>query len=139
MRRFLSSAACDSGARAVQGRLRRAARAVETPYILTALENLEAQLFRYYDFLDDPTKTRLEADYLPTLEHTLQTLGQAEQDGESAGEKAALCLRAVNVLSQVISDARQVRQEWDARGLEAEVVALERMAAMRGDIAGGMK
>ena len=136
MGRFLSSAAC--GARAVKARIRQAARSVETPYILAALDNLEAQLLRYYDSLDEPAKARLETDYLPTLERTLQTLGQAEQDGEDAAGKAALCLRAVNVLSQVISDARQVRREWDARGLEAEVTALERMAAMRGDVAGGI-
>ena len=137
MRRFLSSTAC--GAHAVRARIRQAARPVETAYVLTALENLEAQLLRHYDSLDEPAKARLESDYLPALEHTLQALGQAEQDGEDAAGKAALCLRAVNVLSQVISDARQVRQEWDARGLEAEVTALERMAAMRGDIAGGIK
>ena len=139
MQRFLASAACDGGARTVQARLRQAARWVETPYILTALESLEAQLLRHYDFLDDPAKVRLESDYFPTLEHTLQTLGRAEQDGEDAAEKAALCLRAVNVLSQVISDSGQARREWDARGLEAEVTALERMAAMRGDFSGGLR
>ena len=138
MQRFLSSTACDSGAHMVQARLQQAARRVETPYILTALENLETQLLRHYDSLDEPTKVRLESDYFPTLEHTLQTLGQAEQDGEDAVGKAALCLRAVNVLSQVISDSRQIRREWDARSLEAEVTALERMAAMRGDLAGGI-
>ena len=139
MRRFLASTACDSGARMVQARLQRAARPVETPCILTALESLEAQILRYYDSLDDLARARLEGDYLPTLEHTLQILGQAEQDGEDAAGKAALCLRAVNVLSQVISDARQVRREWDVRDLEAEVTALERMAAMRGDVAGGIQ
>ena len=136
MGRFLSSAAC--GAYAVKARIRQAARSVETPYILTALDNLEAQLLRHYDSLDEPAKARLEADYLPTLEHTLQTLGRAEQDGEDAAGKAALCLRAINVLSQVISDSRQARQEWGTRSLEAEVTALERMAAMRGDVTGGI-
>ena len=139
MQRFLASAACDSGAHAVRARIRQAARTVGTPYILTALENLEAQMLRHYDSLDGSAKSRLESDYLPTLEHTLQTLGQAEQDGEDTVEKAALCLRAVNVLSQVVSDLRQVRREWDDRTLEAEVTALERMAAMRGDLAGGMR
>ena len=138
MQRFLCSTARGSGARAVGARLRQAARAVETPYILTALENLETQILRQYDSLDDAAKTRLESDYLPTLEHTLQTLGEAERSGEDAGGNAALCLRAVNVLSQVISDSRKFRQEWDARSLEAEVTALERMAALRGDVAGGM-
>ena len=139
MRRFLSSSACGAGTHAVRARIRQAARPVETPYILAALDNLDAQLLRYYDFLDEPAKTRLESDYLPTLEHTLQRLCRAEQDGEDSGKEAALCLRTVNVLSQVISDARQVRQEWDAKDLEAEVVALERMVAMRGDVAGGIK
>ena len=139
MQRFLASTVCDGGARAVQARLRQAARRVETPYILTALENLEAQLLRHYDFLDNPAKVRLESDYFPTLEHTLQTLSRAEQDGEDPAETAALCLRAVNVLSQMISDGRQARREWDARGLEAEVTALERTAAMRGDLSGGLR
>ena len=139
MQRFLCSAARTGGAHAVAARMRQAARTVETPYILTALENLEAQILRHYDSLDGPTRTRLESDYFPTLEHTLLILGQAEQDGEDASGKAALCLRAVNVLSQVISDSRKARQEWAARGLEAEVTALERMAAMRGDIAGGLR
>ena len=138
MQRFLCSTAHGAGAHAVKARLWQAARAVETPYILTALDSLETQILRHYDFLDDATRTRLESDYLPTLEHTLQTLAQAEQDGEDAGGKAALCLRAVNVISQVISDSRRMRREWDARSLEAEVTALERMAAMRGDVAGGM-
>ena len=139
MRRFLTSTAHGTGTHAVRARIRQAAHPVETPYILTALDNLDVQLLRYYESLDGPTKARLKSDYLPTLEHTLQRLSRAEQDGEDPGKEAALCLRAVNVLSQVISDARQVRQEWDAKGLEAEVVALERMAAMRGDIAGEIK
>ena len=139
MQRFLCSTACGAGAHTAKARMRQAARAVETPYILTALENLEAQMLRHYDSLDNPTRARLESDYLPTLEHTLRTLGQAEQDGEDVVGKAALCLRAINVLSQVISESRQARQEWSERSLEAEVVALERMAAMRGDIAGSIR
>lgn len=139
MQRFLRSTARSAGAYTIRARIRQAARPVETPYILTALANLEEQMLRHYDSLDDPTKARLESDYLPTLELTLRTLGQAEQIGGDVAGKAALCLRAVNVLSQVISESRQIRQEWSERSLEAEVVALERMAAMRGDIAGGIK
>ena len=139
MRRFLSSTACHGGARAVQARLRQAAAPVETPYVLTALENLEALIVRHYDALEDPTKARLESDYLPTLELTLRELGQAEREAGDVDAKAALCLRTVNVLSQVISDSRQARQEWSRRSLEAEVAALERLAAMRGDTGGGMK
>ena len=139
MQRFLSSTACASGARAVQARLRQAAGPVETAYVLTALEGLEALVLRHYDSLEEQVKTRLEADYFQTLELTLRELGRAEQDGGDVGTKAALCLRAVNVLSQVISDSSRLRQEWNERSLEAEVAALERLAAMRGDIGGGIK
>ena len=139
MQRFLGSTACDSGGRAVAARLRQAAGVVETAYVLTALESLEALALRDYDSLEDQTKARLESDYLQTLELTLRELGQAEREGGDVGAKAALCLRAVNVLSQVISDNRRVRQEWSGRNLEAEVEALERLAAMRGDIGGGIK
>lgn len=139
MRRFFSSTVCDSGGRAVRARLQQAARPVETAYVRTALESLEVLILRYYDFLDSPVKERLEADYLQTLELTLWELGQAERDGGDAGGKAALCLRVINVLSQVISDNLQARREWSERSLEAEVAALERLAAMRGDIAGGIK
>ena len=138
MQRFLSSTD-RGGARAVRSRLRQAARAVETAYVLTAFETMESQLLRHYDTLDDSTRARLEGDYLPTLELTLQALVQAEQDGEDVGGKAALCLRVINVLSQVISDNLRSRQEWNERNLESEVVALERLAAMRGDIADGVK
>lgn len=139
MQRFLCSTACDSGARAVKARIRQAAGPVETAYVLTALENLEALVLRHYDSLEDQTKARLESDYLQTLELTLRELARAEQGGGDIGAKAALCLRTVNVLSQVISDSVQARQEWSGRSLEAEVAALERLAAMRGDIGGGMK
>lgn len=139
LQRFLCSAARRHGsASSVQERIRLAAAAVGTPYVLSALEGLEALVLRHYDSLDDPAKARLESHYLQTLELTLQELGQAERTGEDAGEKAALCLRAVNVLSQVLSDGGQTRREQDRRSLEAEVSALERLAAMRGDIAGGM-
>ena len=137
MRRFLSSAG--GGAHAVKSRLQRAARTVETAYVLSALETMDAQLLRHYDCLDGPTKQRLEDDYLPTLELTMQALAQAEQDGEDVAGKAALCLRAINVLSQVISDSLRSRREWSDRSLESEVAALERLAAMRGDISDGVK
>ena len=139
MQRFLHSTACSSGTRVVQARLRQAARSVETAYVLTALENLEVLVSRHYDSLEDQTKARLESDYLQTLEFTLRELGRTEQDGGDIGAKAALCLRTVNVLSQVISDSSRLRQEWNERSLEAEVAALERLAAMRGDIGGGIK
>ena len=139
MQRFLRSTACTGGARAVQARIRQAAGAVETAYVLTAVENLETLILRHYDPLEDQTKARLETDYLQTLELTLRELAQAEQEGGDVGGKAALCLRVVNVMSQAVSDSIQARQEWSDRSLEAEVAALERLAAMRGDIGGGMK
>ncbi len=139
MQRFLCSNVRDGGAYTVKERLRKAARMIETPYVLTALENLEALILRDYDSLEEATKARLESYYLHTLELTLQELGRAEQGGGDAGGKAALCLRVINVLSQVISDSRQAQQEWNGRSLEAEVVAMERLAAMRGDIAEGIK
>lgn len=139
MQHFLRSTACGTGTRVVQARLRQAARSIETAYVLTALQNLEALILRHYDSLEDQTKARLESDYLQTLELTLRELSRAEQDGGEIGASAALCLRTINVLSQVISDNSRVRQEWDERSLEAEVAALERLAAMRGDIGGGIK
>ncbi len=137
MGRFLESAA--GGGRAVSARLRQAAKSVGTGYVLTALDGLEALVLRRYDSLEDQTKARVESDYLQTLELTLRELGRAEQDGGEIGAKAALCLRAINVLSQVITDGSRVQAEWDERRLEAEVAALERLAAMRGDVAGGVK
>lgn len=140
MQRFLHSTARRQGsARAVQARIQQAAVSVETAYVLTALENLEALILRCYDALDEPAKAHLESYYLQTLELTLRELGRAERNGEDAGPKAALCLRAVNVISQVLYDQHQARQEMGERSLEAEVAALERLAALRGDIAGSLK
>lgn len=140
MQRFLHSTARRQGsASAVQARMQQAARPVETAYVLTALDNLEGLIRRHYDSLDDQTKAHFESYYLQTLELTLRELSLAEQNGEDPGPKAALCLRTVNVLSQVIYDQRQARQALGERGLEAEVAALERLAALRGDIAGDLK
>lgn len=139
MQRFLCSSACTGGARAVEARIRQAAAPVETAYVLTALEGLETLILRDFDGMEEQVRARLEGEYLQTLELTLRELARAERDGGDVGAKAALCLRAVNVLSQVISENRRVRQEWDGRSLEAEVAALERLAAMRGDTAGGMQ
>ena len=139
MQQFLDSSACSSGAQAVRARIRQAAAPVETPYVLAALENLEAQVLGRCGALEGQTAARLESDYLPVLERTLEELALAEREGLDTGEKAAFCLRTVNVLSQVISDSEQQRREWSRRSLEAEVEALERLAAMRGDIAGGVR
>lgn len=134
LERFLHSAA--SGAHAVRARLRKAAAGVETGYVLAALDNLEGLVLRQYDSLEERTRVRVEADYLQTLELTLRELSQAEREAGDVGGKAALCLRAVNVLLQVVSEGGQARREWTDRSLEAEVEALERLAAMRGDAAG---
>ena len=137
LERFLHSAA--SGAHAVRARLRKAAAGVETGYVLAALDNLEGLVLRQYDSLEERTCVRVEADYLQTLELTLRELSQAEREAGDVGGKAALCLRAVNVLLQVVSEGGQARREWTDRSLEAEVEALERLAAMRGDAAGSVK
>lgn len=137
LERFLHSAA--SGAHAVRARLRKAAAGVETGYVLAALDNLEGLVLRQYDSLEERTRVRVEADYLQTLELTLRELSQAEREAGDVGGKAALCLRAVNVLFQVVSEGGQARREWTDRSLEAEVEALERLAAMRGDAAGSVK
>ena len=129
LNRFLCSTACRSGAQMVQAHIRQAAAPVEMPYVLTALDSLEALVLRSYDGLEPQTRARMES--------TLAELAQAEREGTDPGGKAALCLRTVNVLSQVISDSGRARQEWTRRSLEAEVEALERLAAMRGDVAGG--
>ena len=139
LQRFLSSTARRSGAQVFQGRIQQAAKAIGTAYVQTALESLEGQVLCQYDLLDRQTQARLETDYLQTLELTLRELGAAERSGGDVGAKAALCLRTVNVLSQVITDSSRTRQEWDQRTLEAEVAALERLAAMRGDLSGGMR
>ncbi len=136
MRRFWQSSACGYGsAQAVQARIRRAAASVQTAYVRTALEHLETLVLRHYDALESRTREHLESYYLQTLELTLRELGQAERRGGDTGPNAALCLRTVNVLSQVISSGSQAGRELSERGLEAEVTALERLAAMRGDIA----
>lgn len=140
LQRFWASTARKQGsAQAVEARLRQSAASVETAYVRTALENLEALVLRHYDSLDGQTKARLEAHYFQTLDLTLHELAQAERNGEDPGGKAALCLRTINVLSQVISDGGQARRELDQRSLEAEVAALERLAALRGDLPGDMR
>ncbi len=107
--------------------------------MLAALEGLEALIIREFDGLEEQAGARLEGEYIQTLELTLQELARAEREAGDVGEKAALCLRVVNVLTQVISENRRARREWDGRSLEAEVAALERLAAMRGETAGGMQ
>ena len=138
MQRFLRSTARRYGsARALQNRIRQAAAQVETDCVRTALEDLAFLAARSYDALDDSTKARLETHYLQILERTLQELGQEERSGGDPAGKAALCLRATSVVSQVLSSGGQAQRERDQRSLEAEVTALERLAALRGDVPGG--
>lgn len=136
MGQFMGSTAPRGGAQGARARIQRAAGPVGTPYVRAAVDGLEGQLLRCYDSLPERAKARLEADYLPTLERALGELARAERDGAEAAAEAALCLRAARVLSQVLTDGGRVRQEWSRRSLEAEVEALERLAAMRGDVAG---
>jgi len=136
MERFLRSAARRrGGARAVQARLRQAGEPVRTGRVLTALEKLEALVLQNYSELDEAARARLETHYLQTLELALEELARAERSGGDTEEKADLCLRAAGVLSQVISGGGRARRERDRRNLEAEVTALERLAALRGDLA----
>lgn len=136
MGQFMGSTAPRGGAQGARARIQRAAGPVGTPYVRAAVDGLEGQLLRCYDSLPERAKARLEADYLPTLERALGELARAERDRAEAAAEAALCLRAAGVLSQVLTDGGRVRQEWSRRSLEAEVEALERLAAMRGDVAG---
>ena len=139
MGRFMGSTAFHGGAQGARTRIQRAAGPVGTPYVRSAVDSLEGQLLRCYDSLPERAKARLEADYLPTLERALGELARAEQDGAEVAAEAALCLRAAGVLSQVLNDGGRVQQEWNRRSLEAEVEALERLAAMRGDVAGELE
>ncbi len=139
MGRFMGSTASRGGAQGARTRIQRAAGPVGTPYVRSAVDSLEGQLLRCYDSLPERAKVRLEADYLPTLERALGELARAEQDGAEVAAEAALCLRAAGVLSQVLNDGGRVQQEWNRRSLEAEVEALERLAAMRGDVAGELE
>lgn len=138
MQRFLRSTS-RGGAQAVRRRLKNATRTVKTVYVLTALESLDALILRQYDALNERTKARLEADYFRTLELTLRELCAAEQEGADVSGKAVLCLRVINVISQVIAENRQLRQEWREWNLEAEVTGLERLAAARGEISDAAK
>ena len=131
---------CNSGAHSVNVRIRRAAASIETPCVLTALDGLEMLFLQHCDRLDDRMRARLENDYLQTLELTLHELGQEEEYvGGDIETKAALCLRVINVLSQMISDSNPAQKECRRQSLEAEVAALERLAATRGDFVASIK
>lgn len=135
LQRFAQSAAPTQGsAEGVLARLRRAAAAVSDPEVREALDSLEGLARRCYGDLSQQSRTHLESFYLQTLELVLKELGRAEQEGEDTAGKRGLCLRAISVLSQVVDSGSQAQRELSRRSLEAEVVALERLAALRGDI-----
>ena len=79
--------------------------------------------------------TRINTYYLPTLELVLQDLAEAERKGSDAtAEREALCIRAIQTISGIL---KAHQENTDAAGLldmEAEVDALENMAALKGDL-----
>lgn len=131
-----STAKQASGAAAVQDRIRRCASLVFDPDVIAELRILEALVRRRYDGMDEQTKGRLEGFYLATVERTAEEIAKSQQCGEDAGAKVQLCLRAIQVVSQTITTASQLQREMQESDLEAEVLALERLAAMRGDVSG---
>lgn len=132
----LSTAKPDGSAAAVQERVRRCAAQVSDPDVIAELRVLEALVRRRYDGMDEGTKNRLDGFYLATVERTAEELGKAERNGEETNGTAQLCLRAVQVVSQTITAASQMQRDVQHSDLEAEVIALERLAAMRGDVCG---
>lgn len=117
----------------VSERIRKAAASVRNPDVCTALNGLETLLRQHDDVLDRQVKARLESDYLQTLELVLGELRRAEQAGENTDAKVRLSLRVICVLSNIVSAGQQTQHEISERSLEAEVVAMERLAVLRGD------
>ena len=137
LQRFAASTAKKEGdVSSVQERIRRCAALVSDPEVIAELRILEALVRRRYDALDEGTRGRLDSFYLATMERTAEELGKAERCGEDTAAKTDLCLRAAQVISQTITAASRMQRELQDSDLEAEVVALERLAAMRGDVAG---
>ena len=137
MQQFAASTAVkENGATAVQARIRRCASLVSDPDVIAELRILEALVRRRYDALDEQTQGRMDGFYLATVERVAEELGRAQQCGEDTDAKTQLCIRAIQVVSQTITTASQMQRELQHGDLEAEVVAMERLAAMRGDITG---
>lgn len=118
----------------VQKHMEQASAGVSDLTVRAALADLQVLAQRHYDLLDRQTKTCVESYYLETLELMLNELGKAELTGEDVDTRKELCLRVIRVLSDVFTAGRQAEREIKERNLEAEVTALERLAAMRGDI-----
>ncbi|MGM9607899.1 MAG: hypothetical protein ACI3XJ_10385 [Oscillospiraceae bacterium] len=117
----------------VPERIGKAAVLISDPNVRAALNGLESQARQHYDLLDQRTKARVESYYLQTLELVLGELGRAEQAGVDTDTRARLSIRVIRVLSSIVAAGQQAQRELSERSLEAEVVALERLAALRGD------
>lgn len=122
-----------AAAAAVPERIRKASLEISEPGVRAAMARLEKLVQQNYEGLDRQTKARVETYYLETLELVLGELRRAEQAGEDVSTRVELCIRVIRVLSDVMAAEQQARHEIEERSLEAEVVALERLAAMRGD------
>lgn len=118
----------------VQQRIRQASMEVTAPKVRASMADLEMLVQKHYDDLDGQTKVRIESYYLETLELVLGELGRAEQAGEDTQTREELSIRVIHVLSDIFSAGQQVQREISERNLAAEVAALERLAAMRGDV-----
>lgn len=118
----------------VQQRIRQASIEVTAPKVRASMADLEMLVQKHYDDLDGQTKVRIESYYLETLELVLGELGRAEQAGEDTQTREELSIRVIHVLSDIFSAGQQVQREISERNLAAEVAALERLAAMRGDV-----
>ena len=118
----------------VQQRIRQASMEVAAPKVRASMADLEMLVQKHYDDLDGQTKVRIESYYLETLELVLGELGRAEQAGEDTQTREELSIRVIHVLSDIFSAGQQVQREISERNLAAEVAALERLAAMRGDV-----
>ena len=90
MQQFLHSTAPGCGGQTVAARLRKSAATVETPYVQTALENLEKLILRCWNQMEEQTAARMESDYLQTLELTLWELGQTERAAQFLGHPHTL-------------------------------------------------
>ena len=122
----------------VPERIRRSAAPVSDPDVRAAADGLEALARQHYDALERQTKARVGSYYFETLELVLGELSRAEQAGEDTRTRVQLSLRVIRVLSDVIAAGRQAQCEIQERTLKAEVDALERLAALRGDAEPGV-
>lgn len=135
LREFAASKAKREGEVAsVQERLQRCAQTVSDPDVVAELRIVEALIRRCYEALDASAKRRLDHFYLDAVEHTAQELARAERGGAETAAGKQLCLRAIRVVSETVTAGGQVQRERQESDLVSEVVALERFAALRGDI-----